>query len=139
MDGEKQRKVGEFVNREILCCQSSLVDAMLSKSVFDYGDIENGFYFDKEEANYNWENVLTQEDKKLYSNFGDYFEANKFDYEKSHEIYEWWLTTDWLLEKLEAKDEPILRNEYGDWWGRCCSGQAILLDNVIEEIYDETR
>lgn len=53
------------------------------------------------------------------------------------EIYEWWLCDDWLLDKLEAKGECILRNEHGDWWGRQCTGQAIKMDSVIEDIVKE--
>jgi len=54
------------------------------------------------------------------------------------EIYEWWQADEWLLDKLEAKGEPVLRSDYGNWWGRTCMGQAIYLDYVVEEIYKET-
>ncbi len=53
------------------------------------------------------------------------------------EIYEWWLVSDWLLAKLKEHGEPILENEYGSWWGRTCTGQAIFLDVVIAQIYRE--
>jgi len=42
-----------------------------------------------------------------------------------------------LLTKLEEKGEVIMRNDYGEWWGRSCTGQAIFLDGIIEKIYDE--
>jgi hypothetical protein len=56
----------------------------------------------------------------------------------SHEIYEHWIVSDWLSDRLEERGELIERNFYGlTIWGRACTGQAILLDGVICSIYDE--
>jgi hypothetical protein len=50
------------------------------------------------------------------------------------EIYEYWIVTPWLGEKLRDKGDPVLER-WGGWiWGRTCTGQAILLDSVISEI-----
>jgi hypothetical protein len=51
------------------------------------------------------------------------------------EIHEWWIVSDWLLSQLESRSEPILKDRYGVWWGRCCTGQAIANDTVIQEIF----
>ena len=51
-----------------------------------------------------------------------------------HEILEYWIVTPWLGEKLKAHGEPVYQRSNGWIWGRCCSGQAIFLDNVISEI-----
>jgi len=40
----------------------------------------------------------------------------------------------WLADKLKEHQEPILDNDYGTWWGRTCTGQAIKMDSVIEDI-----
>lgn len=54
--------------------------------------------------------------------------------EETHEAYEHWVVTDWLARKLDEKDE-ITGELFGlTIWGRCTSGQAILLDCVIGEI-----
>jgi len=53
---------------------------------------------------------------------------------ESAEVYEWWEVGSWLAERLEAEGECVIRNGYGDWWGRCCTGQAVYLDNVIQEL-----
>jgi hypothetical protein len=54
--------------------------------------------------------------------------------------YEHWLVTGWLATKLEAKGEMVLKDFYGlTIWGRSCTGQAICLDSVIQEIYDATQ
>lgn len=55
--------------------------------------------------------------------------------EDPQDIYEWWVVDRWLLDKLKIHGQPVLRSEYGDWWGRTTTGQAIALDCVIEEIY----
>ena len=51
------------------------------------------------------------------------------------EIYEHWVVTDWLASKLEAQDELIVRDWHGlTLWGRATTGQAIVMDYVIQEI-----
>lgn len=50
------------------------------------------------------------------------------------EIYEYWIVSPQLGEKLRDKGEPVLERIGGWIWGRTCTGQAILLDNVISEI-----
>jgi hypothetical protein len=56
--------------------------------------------------------------------------------EDLQDIYEWWFVSGWLYEKLRAAGEPVLDSDYGYLWGRTCTGQAIFLDGVIEDIYD---
>jgi len=62
---------------------------------------------------------------------------DKLDNREPEEIFEWWVCDEWMIKKLKEKEQPILTTDYGDWWGRTCTGQAIFLDGVIEEIYDE--
>ena len=51
------------------------------------------------------------------------------------EVYEWWICSGWLIDKLKAKGEPVLESEC--IWGRCTTGQGILLDEVISEICED--
>jgi len=52
-----------------------------------------------------------------------------------NEVYEWWKVDTYLLNKLQEKGEVVI--PHMNIWGRCTSGQAILLDYVISEIcYD---
>jgi hypothetical protein len=54
------------------------------------------------------------------------------------EIYEHWIVSDRLAARLEERGEVIEREFYGlTIWGRACTGQSILLDDVICSIYDE--
>lgn len=54
------------------------------------------------------------------------------------EIFEHWLVSDWLADKLEAKGEKVDRDFAGlTVWARTTTGQAIYADGVFEEIAAE--
>ena len=48
------------------------------------------------------------------------------------EVLEWWSVSSFLCEKLEELGHPVIEDE--NIWGRCTSGQAILLDYAITQI-----
>jgi hypothetical protein len=52
-------------------------------------------------------------------------------------IQEWWLVEERLLYALEQKGHTILKCEYGEWWGRCTTGQKLVDDWVIQKIAEE--
>jgi hypothetical protein len=54
------------------------------------------------------------------------------------EVFEHWIVSQWLAHKLEAKGEAVTHDLFG-WciWGRTTTGQAIVMDSVIQEIYEE--
>ena len=54
---------------------------------------------------------------------------------EAQEVYEWYLVSGYLADKLQEKGNPIIESE--NIWGRCTTGQAILLDYVITEICAE--
>lgn len=120
-----QEELRSFVSREVYVCQSMLVDELLKREIFDYDNIVN----------------LTKTDKQLkeagYSE--EEMEEIKGKGEHWQEIFEWHICSDWLLEKLEKRGQPILRTDWGDWWGRTGTGQSISLDGVIEDIYQELK
>jgi hypothetical protein len=107
--GEKQRILNDFVSREVLYSVSTLMQDIAEDSL-----LENDIYDHMENF---------QEDEE----HGEY-----------PEIFEYWLVSDYLLNKLRDKGEVVLEDYHGlNIWGRCTTGQAILLDNVIEDIYTE--
>ena len=129
---KQQEENGKLVENHVLCCQSSLVDGLLAQpqtrgewgnpslesNIVDYDDIRNLYV-----------------DPSKYKDYGYKSEdAFRDSGEDAQEIFEWWVVSDWLAKKLEERGEPIL--EYGQttWWGRCTTGQAILLDGVITDI-----
>ena len=56
-------------------------------------------------------------------------------YEYRQDIYEHWIVSEYLADKLENHGHKVLRDFFGmTVWCRPTSGQAILLDGVISEI-----
>lgn len=127
-----QRIKGKLVEREVIYCQSGLIEKLLQSEDFinegyNYEDIENlGRVVCRECGSNNYE-----DDKCL--DCGEEF----CDEVEDQEIFEWWLVTDYFGRKLSEYGEPILKADYGTYWGRTGTGQAILLDSVINKIAEE--
>lgn len=73
-----------------------------------------------------------------WNEFCEEFNVDYREDEYRDDVYEHWLISGWLAEKLKARGEVV-----GDLcgltiWGRCCTGQSIALDRVIQEIAMET-
>ena len=67
--------------------------------------------------------------------------CNEFGIEPhDREVYEHWIISDWLADRLEAHGEKIDKDFAGlTVWARTCSGQAIALDSVIVDICVEVN
>lgn len=52
------------------------------------------------------------------------------------EVYEWYAVTPWLAGRLSAMEQVILHDDRLDTpvWGRCTTGQAMIMDGVFQEI-----
>lgn len=162
-----QRAVSEFVNREVIYCVSYMIDelqkdekystqilddimsalddweepalehirAAKKDELIEMLDANNASYDETDDEN-NLRDALIAD----VSDWQDFCRDNNIDpYQR--EIYEYWIVSPWLARKLEERGEPILRDFLGitTIWGRCCTGQAILLDSVICSIYDKTQ
>lgn len=67
----------------------------------------------------------------------EYCEHARIDPHRS-EVYEHWIVSDWLAEKLEGMGHPVARDFLGlTIWGRPTTGQAISLDSVILHIAND--
>lgn len=69
--------------------------------------------------------------------FCDRHNVDLHDYDR--EVYEHWAVTRWLGSKLEAHGERVFEFAGLTIWGRCCTGQSIALDYVIQEIARESN
>lgn len=167
MNSGQQEKNKRLVQNEVYCCVSTETEYILKKSYEDsdapysYEDIENMYHY--EQAREEAENYLKEEEegqiikKWLDENgFKELYELNTeelkemwdecdldiaigdiHDYEEPQEVYEWWICSEWLIEKLREQGEPVIA--HANLWGRCTTGQAILLDGVITKIQKETK
>lgn len=142
----------KFVNREVIYCVSTLVSELAKKAeeFLEYTDDLYGVF----EGIPDYEEAAKQADwikgKDLFYNntMQDTSEAETWqelceeqgievdDY--IPEIYEHWIVSDWLANKLEAHGEKVLWDFFGmTIWCRTTTGQAILLDGVISKICAE--
>lgn len=81
------------------------------------------------------EDVLTREQlNDLDCDPDDYTAVDDEPFDDAREVYEWWLVSDWLVQQLEGIGVPVLRNEYGNWWGRTCTGQGYIMDGTLQEV-----
>jgi len=106
-DNAIQATAERLIEREVLACQSSLIDVLMQQEAvegFSFEDLENAY--------------AESEDGEM----------------ELQEVFEWWLVTPWLARKLAALEEPVLDNGYGYWWGRTCTGQAISLDGTMQQV-----
>ena len=118
-----QEECDEFVKKGIYCNQTTLVGEMLESGVFEYGNIIN----------------LRKTKKDLIDEGCSTLQIEDENCLDMKEIYEWWLCSDWLIERLEEKKECILKNDFGEWWGRQMTGQSLKLDGVIRQIVKEIK
>lgn len=66
------------------------------------------------------------------------FDKHGLDYPASQDVLEYWIVSQWLAEKLAARGEVVEMDFHGlIIWGRTTSGQSIVMDPVIEDIYRE--
>ncbi len=132
----KQSELTDFVYREVYVNQTCLVEALMvseDKDLLDAGISYEGvvnLYHPQV-----GDNCSKYRDNVTLSDEDDCCSLCGQSLEDPQEVYEWWLVSEYLEKKLEEQGEPILKTEYGSWWGRTCSGQVIMLDTVIEDIY----
>ncbi len=55
------------------------------------------------------------------------------------EIFEWWAVSSYLYDKLKEEGQCVVDAGSCYLWGRCTTGQAILLDGVITRICAEMQ
>lgn len=128
----KIRIAQEFIYPHILRNQSALITQMQELEVDGFlywEDVENLFLTD-EEILENFDDSKEDEEITQEEFIRDY-RYNGYD---EKEVMEWYLVSDWLLYKLKSKNEAFIDNDYGEYWGRCCTGQSICLDYVIQEL-----
>ena len=120
----------KFIYPHILRNQSSLIYDLgkLEVDGFLYEDIENLFMTDEEIIKWHLDDIEI-EGKEITAE-----DLDDFRYDNPKEIYEWYLVSDWFIDRLREINEPVIDNDYGEYWGRCCTGQAIYLDYEIQEL-----
>ena len=52
------------------------------------------------------------------------------------DVYQWFRVSTYLASHLKDIGQPVLENEYGEWWGRTCCGQSIIMDGTLQRVAD---
>ena len=60
------------------------------------------------------------------------------DEEKYKDVFEWYFISEWLFNQLNKKKAVVISSEYGFIYGRACTGQALYLDGIFQEIFNYT-
>lgn len=127
----------QVVDRDLYANQSLLVTKLLGEELIGYEDIENAYDESLDTIKEYLIHEADIDEDKLTDLSEEEIRALAEEHNfcpPVHDIYEWWLVSDWLADHLRRFDEPILDTDYGTWWGRTCTGQAILLDGIIQQI-----
>ena len=142
----------EIINQEILANQTSLVNCLMELVAIRSMEEEciyqeNGLSDFKLENAENWEDYYLESIEAyladtLDMNMDEMLELPACDREElalkhgfrheEKEIYEWWLVSPYIAEKLAYCDEAILRTGFGTYWGRTCTGQSIIADGIFQ-------
>lgn len=143
IDADIDKRAERLIRNEVLACQTGLVEHLLSRS-------------DEPESHLSWDDAanLTRPvcpccsedaliDEESMPNWsyvrcngcGSYFDDPEHE---PQDVLEWWLVSSYLASELEERGEPIATDGHSHWWGRTCSGQAILLDGIMQQIAGET-
>lgn len=137
-----QEECGQLVGREVLACASQIVEHVLQREADIYDDMENMCVRTCPECGEHVnENVEDTDDDDGGLSYQCEHCEHRFDRDceaesELQEVYEWWIVTGWLANKLAERGEVVCRDFHGlTVWGRCCTGQAILLDDVIVQIW----
>lgn len=143
-ESKLQRACEEFVRREVIYCVSSLIyelaqNEKLQQDLWDENILSRPTYYGEcPDCEKYTDGIL---DKDLERGWfacpcGSRFQPD----EEIEEAYEHWIVTSWLANKLEDKGEMVTKDFLGlTIWGRTCTGQSIMLDEVIRDIYQESK
>ena len=143
-ESDLQRKAGRLVESEVYLNISHMVEALLTAGghrCVEYWDGSNWATME------DFENLFTpvcslclepaeEEDMELEvcEHCGEELEVDH----QPQEIFEYWAVSNWLARMLSAAGQPICHDFHGlNVWGRCTTGQAILLDHVIRALVEK--
>jgi hypothetical protein len=163
---KNQEIKGQFVSKHVYAGVTSLIEFILKVS-FEYQDApfshdelnSQSFYEDSNGNCYSndekiiqleiWKEQLEELEIQLAEDqnnlelisekdiLDNQIESLEEAQEQYMEIYEWWIVSAYLAGKLEQYHQTVLSDGVNHYWGRCTTGQSILLDYVFGRICDD--
>ncbi len=148
-EGEIQKAIiNSVIKNEVIYCVSSLVYELSQKEGNNiYEEFPELFQGPPSYGEYTcpdcphtWEGEPEEKTCPECKAEIDSEESDQFEPTEYSEVFEHWIVSEWLANRLEEKGETIQRDFYGlTIWGRCTTGQAICLDYVIKQIWKELQ
>jgi len=137
--------IQDLVQREVIYCISSLIhtltkDNKQGDTTFKYLCPEDNQYYwgvKTEHSVWKIDPIHNDEETAIYEWFEVYRGGSLHEYRQ--EIFEHWIVTSWLGKKLQEQGETVVEDVLGISfiWCRATTGQAIYMDYVIQEIYND--
>ena len=130
--GNSTRAQKDFISGRInnsVFLASCLVEELVRRDVLSHEDIENLYKDKSDEIEELEEKIEELEEEK---------EELESEAEEVQDVLEWWVITDsWVFNRLRDAGEPVIDSDKLGLmlWGRCCSGQSIVLDPTFWDIY----
>lgn len=160
---KNQEIKGQFIDKHVYCGSTSIVEFILKASYdhndapFSYDELQEPSYYEDAQGNIfneserddqleTWNGELEELETRLANDDDPQLEIEiqtlessieALQYPQTLEIYEWWIVSRYLAGKLETYGQSILNDGMNHYWGRCTTGQAILLDHVISQICND--
>lgn len=136
----RQTAQGKLVNQHVHACVSTLIQ-FLAKQCGSHPNEDFSYEDDLmpilQKQQWDWENL----GETLPSDFGTMTDDEKESWAWDNRLepgyidaLEHWAVSDWLARQLEQRGEMVGEIFGLNVWGRTTSGQAILIDTVIEDI-----
>jgi len=133
----KQQKLDKFVDQNIHHLCNHYIQLLREHDFDEFNDSVQNMYFEDEISELEIQLDELEADNHYRS---DQIQEQIQELQDSgKEVYQWFFISSWLAEKLLAKNEVIFDSWDGQIWGRTCCGQSIVLDSVIESIYDDLQ
>lgn len=153
-DTQKQNLASKMLDVHPTRLNNSIVEYILAKSYedleapFSWDDVTNNECYGSVEINGFWEELTEEERDEKVSELEDeqtdleiddpkwdeiqeaIDQLNEMDFDQQPEIFQWFSCSDWLISELEDLGQCTLDGEY---WGRQCCGQSIILDHCIQQ------
>jgi len=157
-DGKNQSIKQKFVGQHVYCNVGSLCEYVVNKGFedpnapFTLDDIENYYSYpeyngisasfdggSEDQRNEEIErlrDLITDNDhkKEMCDTIESEIEELKNLESEPQEIFEWWAVSEYLYDKLKDMGHCVVDAGSCYVWGRCTTGQAILLDHCISQI-----
>lgn len=135
---------GKFVGREVYCHIGSLVSEIMEHNPeFEIDNFENLDYYWADLSDYEFEGSdeertakieeLEELEEPTKDQINDIELLKNAELEYS-EIFEYWAVSSMMYENLKSMGHPVCEFGLTNIWGRCTTGQAILLDYAITKI-----